>query len=77
MIKLTVHENTLYHDNGTRERLLLVRYDEGDCDTINWPFKSKKDAENLEHALFDDREMGNVPSDTRFVTLPDGGTFHF
>jgi hypothetical protein len=59
------------------DRILLVRYPEGDCDTINWPFKSKKDAENLESALFDEREMGNVPSDTRFVMLPDGGTFHF
>ena len=74
MINLIVYEGSLYL---APEKILLVRYPEGDCDSINWPFESKKDASNLESALFDEREMGNVPSDTRFVVLPDGGTFHF
>jgi hypothetical protein len=74
MTTLINYEGTLYL---APERILLVRYPEGDCDSIPWPFQRKKDAENLESALFDAREMGDVPSDTRFVKLPDGGTFHF
>ena len=73
MIQLIAHDGSL---RLNLESILLVRYPEGDCDSINWPFKGK-DAENLESALFDAREMGDVPSDTRFVVLPDGGTFHF
>ena len=74
MIKLIANDGSLYL---APENILLVRYPEGDCDSINWPFESKKDAANLESALFDAREMDHVPSDTRFVVLPDGGTFHF
>lgn len=71
-IQLTDNEGTLYLNDG----ILLVRYPEGDCDSINWPFKDK-DAANLECALFDEREMGNVPSNTQSVLLPDGTTFTF
>jgi hypothetical protein len=74
MIKLIANDGSLYL---APEKILLVRYPEGDCDSINWPFQSKKDVENLESALFDAREMGDVPSDTRAVTLPDGGFFCF
>ena len=77
MITLNAEDGNLRFPESKGNVLLVVRYPEGDCDTINWPFKSKKDAENLEMALFDYREMGYVPSDTRFVMLPDGGSFHF
>jgi len=74
MIKLIAHDGSL---RLNLESILLVRYPEGDCDSIPWPFQRKKDAENLESALFDEREMGGVPSDTQAVLLPDGATFHF
>ena len=77
MIQLHTQDGFLRLNEGGYDRIVLVRYPEGDCDTINWPFKGKRDAENLESALFDEREMGTIPSDTRFVKLPDGGTFHF
>ena len=77
MIKLNEDHGNLHFPETKGNMLLVVRYPEGDCDSINWPFQSKKDASNLENALFDEREMGNVPSDTRFVVLPCGGTFHF
>ena len=74
MIQLIDHDGSL---RLNLESILLVRYPEGDCDSIPWPFHSKDDLEHLESALFDAREMGDVPSDTRFVKLPDGATFHF
>ena len=73
MIQLTVQDSDLY----VGDRLLLVRYEEGDCDTISWPFLEKKDEENLEAALFDAREIGSVPADTQTVLLPDGSSFSF
>jgi hypothetical protein len=72
MTQLIAKDGSLYLNDS----ILVVRYPEGDCDTINWPFKDK-DAENLESALFDEREMGNVPSVTQSVLLPNGTTFTF
>ncbi len=77
MIQLNEDHGNLHFPESKGNMLLVVRYPEGDCDTINWPFQSKKDAENLECALFDYREMGIVPADTRAIMLPDGGTFSF
>ena len=77
MIQLHTENGFLRLNEGGYDRILLVRYPEGDCDTINWPFKGQRDAKNLESALFDEREMGTVPSDTQAVLLPDGATFRF
>ena len=55
--------------------LLLRRYDAGDCDTIPWPNPDKGDLENLRAALYDAREMGQIPGDTTSVLLPDGSEF--
>lgn len=52
--------------------LLICRYDEGDCDTIN---AAEPDLNNLRRALFDARECGEIPSDCSIVMLPFGGTF--
>ena len=51
------------------DRLLLVRYSGGDCDTIDWPLVAGK-KRNLYSALYDMREMGELIGDT--VTLPNG-----
>lgn len=52
--------------------ILMRLYDEGDCDTIKWPDYS---AESLRAALYDDRETGTIPADTKSVLLPDGKEF--
>lgn len=59
-------------ENGN-EVILLVRYPEGDCDCINWPFEGK-DRRNLASALFDEYEMGFLKE--RTVLLPDGTEFN-
>lgn len=55
--------------------LLLRRYDAGDVDTIPWPNPDKGDLENLRAALYDAREMGQIPGNTTSVLLPDGSEF--
>ncbi len=65
---LTAKDGSLY----LGEAILLVRYPAGDCDTINWPNPNRG---NLACALFDACEMGELPSDCRAVTLPDGTSF--
>jgi hypothetical protein len=57
------------HLNG---RMLLVRYPEGDCDSIVWPF-GDNDRRNLASALFDAYETGDLAE--RTVLLPDGTEF--
>lgn len=52
--------------------ILLKMHDAGDCDTIKWP---DYDASDLRSALYDARETGCIPADTKDVLLPDGTVF--
>ena len=79
LIKLVAHDRDLYTPNGAivdREQrewhkgadsLLMADYGM-DCDTVCWP---NPDLKVLRHALFDAREMGTIPADTKAVLLPD------
>lgn len=73
-MKLLAIDGDLYYPpNPSREYLpnhpliLLIRYPEGDCDTIEWP---NPDRENLHTCLFNDRECGTIQDEE--VLLPDG-----
>lgn len=71
-VQLTEEDGDLYL-NG---QMLIMRYPEGDCDTVEWPKPEEKVAEwekRLESALFDLREMGFWEGDE--VELPDGSIF--
>ena len=48
---------------------LLCVYAAGDCDCVKWPNPNR---ENLQRALFDDRECGII--DDEEVLLPDGSS---
>jgi hypothetical protein len=52
--------------------ILLHRYPEGDCDSINWPLRDK-DRDNLRATLYGEFECGNLTE--RTVILPDGTKF--
>lgn len=76
--KLTAEDGRL-HLNG---KLLIVYYDSGDVDTLPWPIPKKDNYWNPEKwrkalvsALYDEREMGNIPSKISDVILPDGNDF--
>lgn len=56
------------------DRILLVRYPAGDCDTIPFPFTNEEDRHNLASALFDEYEFGEITE--RTVLLPDGTEFN-
>lgn len=70
MIQLTTdtNGNLWLHDD-----ILIVRYPEGDCDTITFPF-GENDRKNLVSALYDAYEVGEL--DERIVLLPDGTQFN-
>jgi len=70
--KLIVKDGELYLPGGCTELLLCV-YPEGDCDAIKWP---QYNEDNLRSALFDARETGEIPLDSR-VLLPNGEEFKF
>jgi len=59
---------------GRNESVLLVRYPEGDYDTIG---ADNFDGDNLRRALYDEREMGTLPADCDCVELPSGVLFFF
>lgn len=74
MPKLTVDPHgygraDLYMENC----IILVRYPEGDCDTITWPLTGDGRT-HLASALYDIYETGGLT--VRDVTLPDGTTFN-
>jgi hypothetical protein len=70
MIQLTKDDNgnLWLHDD-----ILIVKYPEGDCDTITFPF-GKDDRKNLASALFDAYECGEL--NERIVLLPDNTQFN-
>lgn len=76
-VKLTAKAGKLH----IADTILVYMYPAGDADTIPWPFK--KDAywtqskwnKALAGALFDAREMGDLPGNTKAVLLPDGKEF--
>lgn len=77
-MKLIENHTMLYIPDGP---VLLCMYGAGDCDTIPWPFPegsaywTKEKWEGcLRSALFDAREMGEIP-DEPTVELPDGTIF--
>jgi len=78
MLQLTERDGRLLLPSG---RLLLVVYPAGDCDVLPWPrpasgyWEPAKWASAAHVALFDAREMGELPPDCREVLLPDGSTF--
>lgn len=59
---------------GRKESTLIVCYPEGDYDTIS---AKNFDGENLRKALYDAREIGELPPDCDFVELPSGVLFFF
>jgi hypothetical protein len=69
MVKLTSKGRKLY----LNDEILIVRYPEGDCDTIPWPCPI---AWKLAGALYDAREMGELPANDYEVELPDGQIFN-
>lgn len=72
LFRLRASGRQLYTESG---QIVLCVYPEGDCDSIPWPMP-KKAHKNLTSALFDMRETGELPADTRSVLLPDGTLFH-
>lgn len=84
--KLTAHNGDLYipydptnkdsdpYDKAKGSPLLII-YPAGDCDRISWPLGDPKWAGCLAHALYDAREMGLIPGDSKEVELPDGSLF--
>lgn len=67
---------TKYDDIDTPS--LLVRlYDAGDCATIPFPLRDERDAKNLAHALFDERECNPFFPADAIIELPDGSVFDF
>jgi hypothetical protein len=66
--------DNIYQQFYREDRLciLVYRYPEGDCDTISWPNPNE---DHLRSCLFDARETGMIPGDTRKVLLPDGSEF--
>lgn len=61
--------------DGQCGAILMCMYDEGDCDTVSWPFKAKT-PELLRRALYDARETGLI-GNVQSVTLPNGKQFDF
>ncbi len=60
-------------DDIMREGLTLASRDEtGDFITARWPNYNPK---NLAITLYDARETGQIPADTKSVLLPDGSEF--
>lgn len=53
---------------------LLFFYPAGDVDSVPWPMKDDEDKYHLSVALYDAREMGDMP-DVPVVKLPDGSSF--
>ena len=66
---------TLLDENGTlylpSRKILLVMYPAGDVDTIS---TKNPNVENLRNALYDAREMGDIPN-VPSVYLPCGKEF--
>lgn len=54
---------------------IIYFYPAGDIDLIPWPLESDEDKGKLARALYDEVEMGFLPSNTRSVLLPDGEVF--
>lgn len=78
-VKLVAKGESLFFPDSVRDNygepgpILLCRYDEGDCDTINWPDPNE---DNLRSVLFDAVEMGYIHETDR-VLLPDGKHFEW
>lgn len=75
MTHLTDNDGDLYLGDS----ILLVRYPEGDCDTIKWPLRQGRDDEDkgrhdLASALYEASECGEFEG--RTVLLPDGSKFN-
>lgn len=70
MVQLTVVNGYLY----VHGEILLVRTLEGDCDRIEFPFRSDASKKDLASSLFDEYEIGEI--DTRTVLLPNGELFN-
>lgn len=61
-------------EDGGEPIILLYRYGEGDVDCIK---TGRPNMEHLTAALFDEREMGNIPSDVAIAKLPNGNLVNF
>ena len=75
MIKLTVTHDSL----SIGEDMLLYFYPAGDCDRCPWPadYKDPDLYTRLTGALFDAREVGELPDECYQVELPDASIFTF
>jgi hypothetical protein len=67
-----VCEDLRKHYKGDEVCIMLHRYSAGDVDTIAWPAPNE---EQLRSCLYDLRETGMIPADTKSVELPDGSVF--
>lgn len=61
-----------YSDDEDGVIILASRDETGDPFTVKWP---NYDPRSLAIALYDARETGQIPSDTKTVLLPDGVEF--
>jgi len=70
--KLGTNKSNLTFPNGN---VIIYRYRAGDVDLIKWPLP-EEDRRMLAAALYDGREMGDIPNSS-IVLLPDGTQFDF
>jgi hypothetical protein len=92
VVRLIVKNNALYFPFGGPDfdrapgapaspdlpTLLICRYDDGDYDTVPYPFPKRKAAElrkRLARALFDERECNDLFPRDAVIELPDGTPF--
>ena len=77
--------DTGLYDQEDLPKLLLCRYDAGDCDICPWPMIpaewSQETVDGLQvrlaKALFDEREMNQFFPGDAVILLPDGSRFDF
>ena len=82
-VRLVCKDGTLYLPLAAPDRfghadaLLMYHYPAGDVDTSSGPMQADtQHAYRLGVALFDAREMGQLPEGA-FIELPDGAPFDF
>ncbi len=83
LVKLVSSAGSLYAPNSAivddlqrkyaegQDVILMFEHPGGDVDTVNWPDPNE---DHLRGALYDAREMGQIP-DCHYVLLPDGKEF--
>lgn len=63
-------------DSKKEIHMVLLVYPAGDCDTFSWPLDTScrtvaGQHDDIVRAMYDEREMGNIPASVTEVILPD------